>query len=114
MPKVIEVSAKLGKDEGGASCLVNWNAGASLAEKVELFSESVVDASAESNMKVQLQAGLRRCLERGRDPQVYADTYVPGIRAASVTANPTAAAKAAFARMTPEEKAEFLQSLRDN
>ena len=114
MSKIIEVKAKLGKEEGGAACAVNWDAGNSVEEKVEMFGETVVDQAAEGQFKVQLQAGLRRCLEAGKDPQAYADAYKPGVRAPSIAADPYAAAVSAFSQMSPDEKAKYLQEIKES
>jgi hypothetical protein len=86
MPGIIEVTAK--KNEAEAT--INYDFGENLEEMTELFGDSVTFTNARSNMKIVLQAAMRRRLEAG----------------------PIAAAKAKYATMSDEEKAAFLEDLR--
>jgi len=110
MSKVVEVSAKL--PETGQECKVTYDFGKDTEEKIQMFGESVVDSAAEGQFRVGLQAGLRSAMKRGVDPQTYADGYKPGVRAPSIAQDPMSAAKSAYSRMSSEEKAAFLESLK--
>jgi len=92
--------------------IVNYDFGDDLNSAVALFGEEVVFEFFEATATIRLQAGIRSCLERGVDTQAYASTWKPGVKAPSIAADPMSAAKAAFTRMTDEEKAAFLESLR--
>jgi len=110
MSKIIEVKAVDTKT--GKECTVTWDTGNGLQEKIQMFGEAVVDAAAEAQFKVSLRPGLKASMIKGTDPQIYADAYKPGIRAPSIAQDPMSAAKSAYSRMSSEEKAAFLESLK--
>lgn len=115
MGTAIEVSAKLPANEDRPQELegtVLYDFGDNIDEAIEKFGGDTVFSGFVANSKVTLQSGVRRCLENGRDPQAFADVWKPGVKAPSIAQDPMAAARSAFARMTDEEKAEFLQQLK--
>lgn len=110
MGTAVEVKATHPKTE--AECAVMYDFGDTISEATQLYGEDVVYNLYQSQAKIRLQAGLRICLEQGRNPDDYAKQWKPGVKAPSITADPMAAAKAAFGRMSDEEKAVFLDSLK--
>lgn len=68
---------KPGKPEE-KSCEVSYEFGESLQEMNEKFTENVVFSFAKKLMVIRLQAGLRKALETGKDPQEWADNWKPG------------------------------------
>ena len=109
MGTALEVKASNPKTE--QETVVVYDFGENLAEAEEMFGHDPVFQLYVAQGKVALQVGLRRCLEQGRDPQAFADSWKPGIKAPSISADPMAAARAAYARMTDEEKEAFLKDL---
>ena len=105
---LIDVPAK----KGGNSCNVQYDFGDDLASCSGLFGDEVVFTNARANMKIVLQAGLRRCLEKGLDPAEYAARFKPGVQTASAATDPVVAMKAKFATMDEEAKKAFLAELK--
>lgn len=104
-----EVKAKNPKTN--AETTVMYDFGENLQDAVTKFGENVVFEKFVAQSTVNLQSGLRTCLEQGKDPEAYAAAWKPGVKAPSIAADPLSAAKAAFTRMTTEEKEAFLASL---
>jgi hypothetical protein len=107
MPGIIEVTAKKNEAEG----TINYDFGENLEEMTEKFGESVTFTNARANMKIVLQAAMRRRLEAGQPVDDLADNWKPGVQMERIV-DPIAAAKAKYATMTDEEKAAFLEDLR--
>ena len=107
MPGIIDVTAKKNDAEG----TVPFDFGEDLEEMVSLFGESVTFSNARAQMKIGLQAAMRRRLEAGQPVADLATAYKPGVQLERIV-DPIAAAKAKFATMDDDERAEFLESLR--
>ena len=107
MPGIVEVTAK--KNEAEAT--INYDFGENLEEMIEKFGDSVVFTNARSNMKIVLQAAMRRRLEAGQPTEDLAANWKPGVQMERII-DPIAAAKAKYATMTDDEKAAFLEDLR--
>ena len=105
----MEVKASNPKTEQEA--VVEYDFGATVDEAVELFGADVVHDYFVGQAKVRLQAGLRACMEQGRDPVDYAKQWKPGVKAPSILTDPMAAATAAFGRMDEAQRREFLEKL---
>jgi len=105
----IEVKAKKGDNETA----VSYNFGKNLADAVAKFTEDVVFTNFRQAAKITLQAGLRRCLEAGKDPVEFAGKFKPGVQTATGAVDPVVAMKAKFAGMSNEERAEFLNDLKN-
>ena len=110
----MQITAKNPTPEGqeDQACTVEYEFGKDLAETTDFFTEGIVHSAAVAQFKVGLQSGLRSAMKRGIDPQAYADSWKPGVKAPSISADPMAAAKAAFSQMDDEAKREFLESLK--
>lgn len=108
MPGVIEVTAKKDGSEGN----VSFDFGENLEEMVGLFGEGVTFSNARAQMKIGLQAAMRRRLEAGQPVDDLSTSYKPGVQMERIV-DPIAAAKAKFATMSDEDKAAFLSDLRD-
>ena len=108
MPGIIEVSAK--KNEAEAT--INYDFGENLEEMVEKFTDSVVFTNARAQMKITLQAAMRRRLEANQPTDDLADSWKPGVQMERIV-DPIAAAKAKYATMTDEERTAFLAELRE-
>ena len=107
----IEVKASNPKTEQEA--VVSYDFGDNLTEAIESYGHDPVFSLYVAQGKVALQAGLRRTMEAGKDPVEFAAGWKPGVKAPSISADPMSAAKAAYARMSDEEKADFLQGLKE-
>jgi hypothetical protein len=110
MAGAIEVSAKKTIDGEAKTALVTYDFGEDLNEMVEKFTDNIVFTNARANMKIVLQAGLRRCLEAGQDPADFAAAWKPGVQMERIV-DPIAAAKAKYAAMSEEDRAAFLKDL---
>ena len=95
----------------GKAADVEYPIGKNLAENVELFGEAIVNKVFEEQLRVKVQAGVRKCLEAGADPQAWADNYKPGDKSPAVPKDPKAAARAAISQMSEEERLELIASL---
>lgn len=104
----IEVKAKKGDKEAA----VGYDFGDDLNDMTAKFGDEVVFTNARANMKIVLQAGLRRCLEDGKDYNDYANRWIPGVQTTTGITDPVAAMKAKFANMTDEERMAFLDDLK--
>ena len=110
----VDVSAKLPAKDNRQEmeATVQYDFGDNADEALELFGTDAVYSGFVANAKVTLQSGIRRCLENGRDPQAFADAWKPGVKTPSIAADPVAAAKAAFSKMSDEERMAFLEQLK--
>ena len=108
MSGVIEVTAK--KDDAEAT--IEYDFGADLNEMVEKFTDNVVYTNARAQMKIVLQAAMRRRLEAGQPCEDLAANWKPGVQMERIV-DPIAAAKAKYAGMSEEERAAFLEDLRN-
>ena len=96
----------------GQDCEVEYDFGNDLDNAIELFGKETVFGYFKGQATVRLQAGLRSAMERGIDPAAFARGWKPGVTAPSIAADPFSAAVSAYARMTDEEKANFLSTLK--
>ena len=109
----IEVKAKIASgDFAGQEGTINYDFGDTLEEAVQLHSEQVVYSKWVAQGKVDVQAAIRRAIVAGQSMEQLQSTYKLGVSAPRIS-DPIAAAKAKFATMSPEDKAEFLQGLKD-
>lgn len=107
MPGLIEVTAKKGDEVAS----LNYDFGEDLNEMIDKFDENVIFTNARANMKITLQAAMRRRLEAGQPVEDLATAWKPGVQMERIV-DPIAAAKAKYATMSDEEKAAFLEELR--
>lgn len=103
------MEVKATKDEKEVS--VEYDFGSNLDEATERFGSETVFSKFVSASKVELQAGLRRCIESGASAEDFASNWKPGVRTSLGKIDIVAATKARFAAMTPEEKEAFLEEL---
>ena len=108
MPGILEVSAKT-KDHPEAK-VISYDFGENLDEMTKMFGADAVFSNARAQMKVGLQAAMRRYITEGKDVSTLPGLWKPGV-SMERTVDPIAAVKAAFAGWSKEEKAEFLKSL---
>ena len=114
----IAVKAKKNDENGDpiGEAEVMYDFGDNLEEMKALFGDSVVHSNAKAQMKVGLQAFIRRCIEAGKQQAEIAalvESYKPGVSADKIQ-DPVAVATAYFANLgSDEERAAFLEKLRD-
>jgi hypothetical protein len=116
MPGILEVKAKKNDAEGNLAgeAVVQYDFGEDLKEMVELFGENVTFTNSRSQMKIGLQAYMRRCIEAGKGQEeiaVLVEQYKPGVQMDRVV-DPVAAAKSHFASLDEDGKRAFLEQLR--
>jgi hypothetical protein len=107
MPGTIEVTAK----KNDAEATINYDFGENLDEMKEKFGDNVTFTNARAQMKIVLQAAMRRRLEAGQPVDDLADNWKPGVQMERIV-DPIAAAKAKYATMSDDERAAFLEELR--
>lgn len=112
MSKTLEIKTKAPK-AGNKEAVVSFETGATLEESAELFGEATVLSMFERQLMVAIQAGVRKCLENGQDPQKWVNTFKPGVKAPSIAKDPVAAARSAISQMTEEEKAALIAQLQE-
>lgn len=103
------VSAK----KGDTTVSVSYDFGDTLEESVALFGDKVVQDGFLSNAVIGLQAFIRGMIERGFNAETItarAAQWKPGV-SNRVPVDPIAAVEAAFAKMAPEARLNFLQAL---
>jgi len=105
---LIDVTAK----KGDNACAVQFDFGDNVEDMINKWGGDVTFTNAQANMKIVLQAGLRRCLEKGTDPVAYATAFKPGVQSVGAAVDPVIAMKAKFATMSVEEKTAFLKELK--
>ena len=114
----IEVKAKKNDENGDVmgEAIVSYDFGDNLDEMKTLFGDSAVYSNAKAQMKIGLQAFMRRCIEAGKQQAEIAalvESYKPGVSPDKVQ-DPVAVATAYFANLgSDEERAAFLEKLRD-
>ena len=108
---ITEVKISVSAPKVNQSAEITYSIGETLSDNVDKFGEEVVNSIFTQQLIVKVQAGARTAMEGGKDPQLWASAYVPGQKAPSIVADPKSAARAALARMTPEERAALLRDL---
>ena len=108
MPGFVEVTAK--KNESEAT--VSYDFGENLTEMIEKFTESVTFTNARANMKIVLQAAMRRRLEAGQPCDDLVDSWTPGVQMERIV-DPIAAAKAKYATMDDDARRAFPEELQN-
>lgn len=112
MPKTLKITAKAPKADN-AIASVNFETGETVEESAEMFGADIVNDIFNQQVTVKVQAGVRKCLENGQDPQIWVDKYKPGEKAPSIAQNPVAAARSAISQMSEEEKAALIAQLQE-
>ena len=110
MSGVIEVSAKKVINGESHEATIPYDFGENLKEMTEKFTDSVVFTQARAQMKIVLQAAMRRRLEAGQTCDDPPESWKPGVQMERIV-DPFAAAKALFATKSDEEKRAFLEQL---
>lgn len=92
---------------------VNFDFPTNLADLTAKFGEDSVFAAATGQYVISLQALARRHIEKSdEDIQAIVSDWNPNERAAAVRMSPAERAKSAISKLSPEEKAELLRTLR--
>lgn len=114
----VKTNVPTGKDESGkptyTEVAVEYDFGANLAEFVERFTEDCAFQAAVGSAKTGLRSRVKALKIAGKsDDEIQAEvsTWVYGVAAPRVVADPKAATIAAFGQMTQEEKMAFLAEL---
>jgi len=103
----IEVSAKTKDSEPQT---IGYDFGDDLPEMTEKFGAETVFSNARAQMKIGLQAAMRRYITDGKDVSALVGLWAPGVQLERKV-DPIAAVKAAFANMDDDAKAAFLAEL---
>ena len=104
----IEVTAKT--KEKPEPVALAYDFGDNLDEMVGMFGAETVFSNARAQMKIGLQAAMRRYITEGKDVASLASAWKPGVTMER-TVDPVAAIKAAFANWSAEDKKKFLREL---
>lgn len=107
---VVEVSAK---KEGFEEVTITYDFGKDLDEMVEKFGSEVTFTNARANMKITLQAAIRRFMQSGKtqdEIRELCSTWKPGVQFER-TVDPVSVARKAMASMSEEEKQAFIDRL---
>ena len=96
----------------GKEATVEFAFGTTLAENAEMFGEEIVNSIFVQKVVVNVQAGVRECLENGKDPFAWTAAYKPGVKAPSIAKDPKAAARLAISQMSDEEKMALIAELK--
>jgi len=110
----VEVKAKDGKDEGAKEAAVLVDLGENAQDAIDRFGADVVFSNYIANVKIGVQAGIRRYLKAGLDVagiQAKFDNFKPGVTMDRVV-DPIAALAHKMATMTPEEREAAFAALR--
>ena len=106
----MQVTAKCPKISKEAT--IEYSFGENVQDAISMFGEDVVFNGFKADAVVTLQAAIRRYLEKGQDPSILSNEWKPGQKAPSIAADPKAAALAAFAKMTAEDKQALIEQIR--
>ena len=106
----MQVTAKCPKINKEAT--IEYNFGENVKDAISMFGEDVVFNGFKADAVVTLQSAIRRYLEKGQDPAILSNEWKPGQKAPSIAADPKAAALAAFAKMTVEDKQALIEQIR--
>jgi hypothetical protein len=115
----LKTRAPKANEGAGREIVVEYNFGADITEMSELFTAEKVAAAAKAQFTIDLQAIIRGMMEDGKtDDEIKTKVaeWKPGLK---VARTPKTAEKLTvdsvlgmFEKMTPEEKANFIQSLK--
>jgi hypothetical protein len=112
MTELIRVTASKRVGDEDREAEIMYNFGSNIEEAIELFGADVVFTNFRVAGKIALQARMRSRIEKGQDVSELATLWKPGIQLERTPVNPVTAAKNAYANMTPEERAAFLEELK--
>ena len=104
----MQVTAKRDKKE----YTIEYDFGADLADAAKRFTDAVVFSNYVAGAKVKLQALVGAWGKAGKDISQLSSTWKPGMQMQRATPDAGATVKALFAKMSKEEKAEFLKELK--
>jgi hypothetical protein len=107
------ITAKLPKNDPPLESKCEYNTGASLQEKVDLFGEKAVNDLAEDTLIIDIQAVMRRAMAAGKtqdEIQELVSSYKPGV-SVRIAVDPVKAAAAQFDKMTAEEQQKYIEDL---
>jgi len=106
----VDVSVKAPKV--GKEATLQYDFGNDLDDAVAKFGAGVVFSNFVQNAIIVLQGAMRSRLQKGGDVAALATIWKPGVKLQAVARDPKAAAIAAFATMSAEEKKKFLADLK--
>lgn len=115
----VDVSAKLKDVEGQAPnpvVTVQYDFGASMSETIALFGEQVVFNKAVDSLVIDCQALVRRAIRKGKtqaEIQALVDAWKPSA-ASTVRKSATEKVGDLVGKMSAEEKAALLKSLKES
>jgi hypothetical protein len=92
----MKFNVKASKADGARSITLDYETGATLETKVELFGAQAVNDAADDSIIIALQSNVRRWMNAGKsDAEIkeLAAPYKPGVRTARVTVRPMTAAE---------------------
>ena len=109
--QVVVISSKT----PGVASVFAYDFGGSLELAVKKFGAEVVYSSAKQKIKTRLQDYVRSLIDSGK-PTVeivkLAIAWMPGVAAIRLPKDPKEKARALLAKLTPEERADLLKSLK--
>ena len=94
---------------------VEYDLGATLADKIKLFGENIVDSHAEGSITVALQGICRSAMEKGKtDDEIHQIVagWKPGVKT-RIAVDAEQAFFAKFMSMSPEEQAAKIKEMKD-
>jgi hypothetical protein len=106
----IDVTAK----KGEVSVTVPYDFGADLDDMANKFGKEVTFSNARAQMKISLQALIRRGIEAGEDEkaiQANAKAWIPGVQSERKS-DPISLITAKWGQLDPAAKAEMLKKLK--
>lgn len=106
----VNVSVKAPKV--GKEATLQYDFGNDLDDAVKKFGAGVVFSNFVQNAIIVLQGAMRSRLQKGGDVAALATIWKPGVKLQAVAQDPKAAAIAAFANFSAEEKKKFLADLK--
>lgn len=111
--KLVEVTARDGKDKDAKECKVNVNMPENINEAIEAFGAENVLSNALSNWTVTLQSAARRYMRAGKTQEEVQALLVNAKMGAALerVSDPKAAMLAKFQSMTNEERSAFIKEL---
>jgi len=101
------ISARTGQLSGTVQLVIAVD----LKDMLKKYGEQAVFDTAMTGATLEVQSGIRRCLNNGSDPQAFVDDWKLGESTRIPAASKENAAIATFKNMDPEKRAEVLRAM---
>lgn len=112
---MIQIKAKVGKEADAPSATANYDMPVTLADKVKLWTDNVVNSIVQAAVVIDIQAVMRRLITAKKTPaeiQAAVSAYRPGVRGSSAQVDVDALFLANFDNLSKEAQLKKIEEMK--